>query len=536
MASQRLTVYLMREDVVDYADARIRTTAAEEFDLSQGSGVEGRFYRVQSPPKTPPWASFVGSVLDRSLTVLTSSASGLLLVRSSGRIFALTFGYGRSLLDLSKIEFQFGLRVALNLIDPRQLRSLDTKTFEDVVVTTSTQASRSTELPTFGVDISSDILRAATGEPRDTTLSKRLSGADALVLSTTRKPEELASLLDELLLAFQSDAYKADFAWIDQLHLVNRVDVIDELNEQLVHELQAADTSNTHLAVPEAIDWADVDAFKIVGTRAHEYEDLDLDEYLSLLSPGPGDPSVQALQTRRVSIRFSRSDTFESRWTLFQCLVSEQRLGGQLYALIEGRWFEISESLVDQVDDYIASLPAPVTPLIPADKGEQEAHYNARLAASAPDNLLNLDAKIRRPGGAASGIELCDVLTAAGEFIHVKRKSRSATLSHLFAQGSVSAETFTNDGPFRDQIRDLMTMTAPAGTAAKWLDLVPGSSQVVDRTKGYRVTYAVVTDSTKAGTDWLPFFSRLNLMQHAKRLRNLGFEVSVTRVPLTKPT
>jgi uncharacterized protein (TIGR04141 family) len=50
-------------------------------------------------------------------------------------LFAITFGYGRGFLDLSRIEHRFGLRVALNRIDPSQIRSLDTKTFEDMVVT-----------------------------------------------------------------------------------------------------------------------------------------------------------------------------------------------------------------------------------------------------------------------------------------------------------------------------------------------------------------------------------------------------------------
>jgi uncharacterized protein (TIGR04141 family) len=181
MGSRRLTFYLMRDEVVGFDDALAPDKASVAVSLTDSSGVNGRFHYVRPRSATPEWVSFVQPILSEDLgDVLAASASGLLLIRSSGRIFALTFSFGRSLLDLSKIEYQFGLRVALNRIDPRQLRSLDTKTFEDMVVSTNTQVSKSAELPTFRVDVSTAILRAATGEPRDASFAKRLSGSDAL--------------------------------------------------------------------------------------------------------------------------------------------------------------------------------------------------------------------------------------------------------------------------------------------------------------------------------------------------------------------
>lgn len=65
--------------------------------------------------------------------VQSASASGLLLLTADGHTLALTFGYGRSFLDQSKIERRFGLKVALNLIDEKQIRSLDTKLFDEMV-------------------------------------------------------------------------------------------------------------------------------------------------------------------------------------------------------------------------------------------------------------------------------------------------------------------------------------------------------------------------------------------------------------------
>ncbi|GAB2817905.1 TIGR04141 family sporadically distributed protein [Alpinimonas psychrophila] len=536
MKSRRLTFYLLREEVEEFDDALDQEKASTSVNLAASSGVDGRFHYLKPKPLIPAWVGFVQPLLDGPLeSIRSSSTSGLLLLRASGRIFALTFGYGRSLLDLSKIEYQFGLRVALNRIDPRQIRSLDTKTFEDLVVSTSTQASKSAELPTFGVDVSKDILRAVTGEPRDPEFAKRIAGSDSLVMSVNAAPSDLPSLCNDLLSAFAADDYKAEFGWIDQLSLVRNGKHIAALNDLLVAQLQSGETGSTHLAMPETIDWEDIDAFKIGGTRGHIYEDLDLDEYLHRLGDERLALTLENLKSRPVSIRFGRSGNFDKRWNLFQCIVTEQRLEEKLHVLIEGRWFAISDSLVGEVDQFVSGLPESSVSLISALPGEVEADYNARLAESEPEHLLKLDARIKRPGGATSGIEFCDVLSDNGDLVHVKRKSRSSTLSHLFAQGGVSATTFLSDGHYRSEIRRLIEDEVPVDTRDTWLNLVPAADETVSRSR-YRVTYAVIANSDRDGRDWLPFFSKLNLMQQGRQLLNMGFGVALARVPIAEAT
>lgn len=328
---------------------------------------------------------------------------------------------------------------------------MDTKTFEDLVVTRTLQASKSTDLPTFGIDVSRDILRAVTGEPRDTALSKRLSGADALVLGTTTKASELPKVLSEILDAFGEETYKDNFSWIDHLSVVNDKTLVDALNERLATQLASGDTSATHMAMPEPLGWEDVESFKITSSRT-VFMDLDLDEYLESLGDGRSKITVSILKGRQVSVKFLRSGEFDGRWTVYNCLISEQRMNGQLYVLIEGRWLAVSDTLAQEVDAFATTLPSCQISLAEAKAGETEPVYNKRVASDS--GMLCLDAKIQVPGGASSGIEFCDLLSPEGEIVHVKRKSRSSTLSHLFVQGSVSATTFVSDGVFREGIRE----------------------------------------------------------------------------------
>jgi uncharacterized protein (TIGR04141 family) len=524
---KRLTVLLLND--IAGPDEAIRSTRnPTAINLDPASGTTGRFYFQASHSSTPGWIAEVQPVLSAPIAaVFSASASGLLILKASGRYFAITFGYGKSFLDPSKIERQFGLRVALNRIDPTQLRSMDTKTFEDMVVTKNTQASKSSDIPTFGVDVSRDILRAVAGEPRDKSFAKRLAGSDALVLSVDITVSDLTAKCEQLLVAYNDTAYRADFEWIDHLAIVEDTGRVAQLDALLVAQLMSGDTSHTHMAMPEPIAWEDIDAFRIGGTYNTTYDDLDLDQYLEALGPKAAAITIDKLRRRDVSIRYTRSGEFDGTWNIYQCLVSEQRLDGRLFALIEGRWFAVSETLVDQVDDFIHTL-TPAQPAIEdAEPGELEPDYNARMAANHPEDLLLLDAKIKRPGGASSGIEFCDLLSKNGELVHVKRKTRSSTLSHLFAQGSVSATTFVRDGSYRDDLRSEIRSSAPTGTLDQWLGLVPDGSTPVDKAR-YTVCYVVLTTKPQGGTGSLPFFSKLNLMQHGRQLQTLGFNVSVT--------
>lgn len=534
MKSKRLTFYLLNENVVNYRDAidSDKTEGVVALKLDASRGIDGCFYYIESCSNIPAWVEFVQQVLSEKLdSILSSSTAALLLLRVSDRIFALTFGYGRFLLDLSKIEYQFGLRVALNLINPRQIRSLGTKIFQDLVISNNIQASKSVELSSFGMDPSRDILRAVTGEPRDHKFSKSIAGADSLVMGVKAAATELPSICNDLLAAFRSDDYKSEFGWIDHLSLVRDQPSIEALNNLLVEQLRAGKTESTHLAMPESIEWEDIDGFKIGGTRDYVYEDLDLDEYLHRLGGEQVNITVANLKKRPVQVRFGRSGNFDKRWNLYQCIVTEQRFNGRLHVLIEGRWLAISSSLVERVDNFIAELPEARISLPAARKGEVEADYNARLVESLPGRLVKLDARIKRPDGASSGIEFCDILSDEGDLIHVKRKSRSATLSHLFAQGSVSVSTFINDGGFRNEVRKLIEEEVSEEVQNLWLRLVPKAGEVVDRSK-YRITYAVITNSNRRGNDWLPFFSKLHLMQQGRQLIMMGFSISVTRISI----
>lgn len=532
MASQRLTVFLLR-DVKAFDDALVDDVAKELVGsgLTEASGLTGRFYSKKSFLRSPGWVKYLEPAVEGGVQdVRSASASGLLLLQVDGRVFALTFGYGRSFLNQAKIERRFGLKVVLNLIDEHQIRSLDTKKFDEMVVSTNTQTSRTTELPTFGVDVLRDIVRAVTGIAPAGSGYKSLSGADALVLGFDQPVADLPALLRDLYTHFTAKKYQATFGWVDHLAEVKDPGTVVTLDAQLVADLRVGDTSTTHMAMPENLDWEDLEHFLITPTRKRAYDELDLDEYLLQPATDAASLTVDRLKSRKVSVKFISSADAVARWSVYQCLVSEQRVNGKLYVLIEGRWFEVADTLVKQVNNAVSAIPPATVLLPPGLPGESEGDYNAR-AAAASSALTLLDKKLVAPDGSTTKIEFCDLMSTDGSLVHVKRKTRSSTLSHLFAQGHVSAEALV-DGVLRDQVRAAIQQAAGSSDAAGWLSLVPPSSSPVERDK-VTVTYAVIANSSASGVEWLPFFSRLTLMQTARDLSRLGFnKVALVRVPV----
>jgi len=521
--TRQFTILLLRESYESPEQALRKSKTLNQVSLKQSLPFCGELWYSKTTPRPPRWQDLVNSILQTPINlVYSSSPSAVLFIWSSNRIFAFTFGHGRYLLKPDCYEPRFGLKVVLNRVSPDRLRSLDMRTYEDIVVTTRKQTSRSTQLSSFGLNVSRDLLRAVTGEPNDESFAKRISGADSLTISVSIAIEELEQKCSEILNAYRDAAYKQHFEWVDNLAEA-RKPVVDILNDKLVDYLMAGKTEKLHLAPPDVLDWQSVEKFCIGGTGRTEYDDLDINEYLKALGKKRDDLSLPKLKSYQVSIREAGSNRFIRRWSLYDCIVAEAEHEGRLYALSEGKWFEIDRSFAERVYSFVSSLPTPRLRLPPAYENEKEADYNQR-AASEGKGLLCLDGFLIRPQDATHSIEFCDLLSLNKQLIYVKRRTRSATLSHLFSQATVAVQAFSQDGALRQRIREEL-----ANRNTQFLKILPEKDERPSPS-AYEVVYAIIT---KKSTNWpgaLPFFSRLNLMQHAKVLQGFGFRVSLTKI------
>src|SRR5262249_44996663 len=152
--------------------------------------------------------------------------------------------------------------VTLNTVNPKSIRSVDLKTFQDLTLHTRRQSSRGSPFETFGLDISQDILRGVTGEPSDSQLARRLTGADALAIMTEAKVTNLGKLAGRLIAEYKKTDYTKNFGWIDQLQAVTDLSVISELNDALVVAINEHDGSAVQIGPPGPVEWEHISGFR----------------------------------------------------------------------------------------------------------------------------------------------------------------------------------------------------------------------------------------------------------------------------------
>jgi len=525
--TRKLTVLLLKEDLDSFEDAiRADREDVQWLELRDDIGLDGRFAYIASHPHPPSWAEYVGPALDGDLdNAFNSSSYGVLFLNAAGRTFAFTFGYGWSLLRSDLYELGFGLRVALNRVDPTQLRSLDLLAYEDLVITTRRQTSRGSELGSFSPDVATDVLRGVVGSPRgDLEWVRSIGGKDALTIRAPISIEELGGALETILEAYQDDSYRERFGWIDHLGKVDDKGVSHELDSSLVEYLRSDTWERAYLAPPEPIDWESVEGFGFSGTRDKtRYEDLVIEDYFTSLGEDTRrNLDIETLRRHKAGIYWTGLERLDKRWSIYSCLVWETEHQDRLYALLAGTWFQVEIGFAQQVREYLGSIDTTPLDLPSALPGEWEQAYNER-AANSRENLCLLDRKLFALPGANSTIEFCDLLSLDRQIIHVKRRAHSATLSHLFSQGAVSAEAFLAEDSLRGDVRAHLD----ANGLGAFVGVVPVGRPVPGE---YEITFAVIE---RPGSDWpdaLPFFSKLNLMQRAKHLRTLGFRVHLARV------
>jgi uncharacterized protein (TIGR04141 family) len=208
-------------------------------------------------------------------------------------------------------------------------------------------------------------------------------------------------------------------------------------------------------------------------------------------------------------------------WQLRQCVCAELEYKGARYVLSEGKWYSINSDFLARV---VASVKAmePTNPSLPNFNDDDEEVYNARVAKESGGTIALMDRKLIAAPVASGSTEFCDLFDTARRMIHVKRYGGSSALSHLFAQGVVSARQYHLTRQFRESVN---------GELPEPFRLADPGQQLV--ASDYEVAYAIIAKNGKM--DRIPFFSMVNLKGVYDLLRQIGFKVTLTFVPNDRP-
>ncbi|WP_113632432.1 TIGR04141 family sporadically distributed protein [Pectobacterium peruviense] len=501
----------------------------KEYPLNGVKGVKGSCFIKDVKENTPKWKEFFeGFTGDKIDDLITRSSSAVLLIKSKSRVFAITFGYGRSLLEQSYFVSDFGIKSALNMLKHDSLRSVDTFTIDDSPVQKKTQASLGTEISMFGVDISKDILRSVTGLPLDGVSFKNICGGDnSLQVKIELEPHELVRYLDECLQRYGGKEYLEQFSWVDNLKKVGKSTTIDDLDALLIRIIKLKKYDEISVVVPEVMSDEDIEYFSF--TRAKHIISYNIDKSIYFNTIDFINFDIDKLKKDKL-FAFNNQGSEVKNFSIYKCLNLEISHKRKNYMLFLGQWFEIEKKFSEYVEKELKIIPThknPFPDLIRTTdtttnkcKLESEGDYNERICKT--KKYILMDRKLVKSSRATTSIELCDLADVKNKIlIHAKhRKGGSSGLSHLFAQASVASELILSDEEFRKAARAVIKENH--GSTA--MSLIPAKKI---NSSEFEVVLLILGSNKKTLLNDLPFFSKVNLINTYSNLTQRGFKVSV---------
>lgn len=558
---QPLTLYALRKSI-QRADEALRpevlaAPVLQRFVLSPALTFEADLFAMPVEATEPAWAKFLREGFpDFEATPSAMSRVALILrVASNGEqsFFAATFGSGRFLLREGATEKKYGLLVALNaiyegdrsdqLVPIERIRQVGMTRVGKNTMQTRRQSNRNAAFQDFGVDLDSDLFGMIVGVPGDATKwGSRLSGSDSLRIQTIDRFEQLGALCTSLIDAHSRDDYRVRFHQIDDLRSLEPEEELD-LQPRIL-ELVRKSPDRVSLAPPDLLDFDRVSTFRFSVAPKVTFEELRLSDYLSLLEKADEELTLDRLQRDTVEALDDQYEVIES-WSVWKTLDTEIKTQKSTVLLVGGEFYEISLDLMEALNQFVDDIQESQVVLPPSKREvarttesgktkiseETEGEYNQRAADSSKE-FLCLDKLTVRAQSNADPIEVCDILTTQRQFVHVKRKFSSSSLSHLFGQGAVSGELFVRDAAFREAVRRQIKEPGPNAPPdpEPFLRLILEARPEAAR---FEVVYAVIGEwGGGKPSEKLPFFSKLNLRRHTNDLRALGYNVTLKKIEL----
>jgi len=454
------------------------------------------YFQTSAPKTNPPWLDFANEKLPDDVRVAFSAMSiapnGILLVAMEDRVFAATFGRSASsALAHRMLEPDFGIKTAMNMCGNEEIRQ--TKSHSNSITPThiDRQVSKPSDAFTFGLSEAEDLRYISAHLKGQNNVT--LQGRDNLTLKVIGKDrltwDGLIGRCKQFLKGFRSKDYAKLFPNYRNFRAASELEIA-ALDTKLIAALKAKRFDEVRLAIPEFIS-EDEFSFSYSNYPKNEnilYAFLDssqLEEQLDLSKV-----SIDKLQNRRIYAYSALEDRILShrRWSVYNCLTFEQKLGKRYFILNDGRWLEVDT-------EFYASIVTFMTETLheePYEVAYKDIDISDHQAKMNRENIFNAEVCKRRPtcilfdlaklriGTGLKNKEFCDILDLKDDdtirIINCKPHKEASSINYLFSQSKFYCDAFLHDDTFLKEIRaHIGASTSP--TKAKYLAAIPDKTE-----------------------------------------------------------
>ncbi|NMO54538.1 TIGR04141 family sporadically distributed protein [Actinoplanes sp. TBRC 11911] len=466
------------------------------------------------------------------------------------RWLAWCFGSGSRMIRRSAQDPRFGLTIALNMlagpkapeqIIPRQRRGKDSPHFRHIGYRTTApwfqqtghRAARDIPLDGFRIDRRSDLIASIGGRITSPSFTSSVTGGRSIRFGADLvRLSELLDLSATLLGLSSAADYVESLPWVDNIKLIENDDVTGIVKDHLIRQLQAQ-------PVPPSVDAILPDDLDVEDERPIRF----------ILFPGEhaGSASRVNLTIEMISDRIRRSndaadllsaelrfldDAHESlgRVRLVDCICADMIIGDEQYLAYDGDFYRVNQSFVQSIDGELARLEMSSI-RFPAYRGETEPEYIEKIRSEDSDRFVILDRKLIRLDNEA-GIETSDLVSRSGALIHLKRKGKSSTLSHLFLQAANSCELLRRSVAARRVLEEMVRKNSESSSLTAEIAQVHTAKLAGN---GVEVVFGFLGDWRGRSITSLPLFSRISLVLESRRVDGLGFKPTIALIDSADP-
>ena len=419
-----------------------------------------------------PWATRLAEISNVPINLSSSTAGALLLIQDGDtEAWALSYGMGFRLLDQTKLDRGFGMRIMLRTALSESIQSIIRTTLDARVRTDRSSIPAGDSLLGFGIgDFGEVITRInATAKIEGLTIGDRdirVRATDSLSLPLGKKPITLTSDLDAMFQVLNLSP-KSELRALDQLKQVKDKETIGQLDTKLRLDLSNnVDSNEGRLALGwpfERVDeYGTPSSFKIKGTNRGRINVEDgvpqLDDLIKAVKiKNPEDPLLAAKSVKVILFSDGEGgDPLSPEIPVIDWLFYETHLNGERYCFFGSKWYAMDTDYAERIKTRVEDIFARRSPVKLPDwnimECPDELSYNEKAARVIGGIVL--DRRFLRTTQSPRGFEACDIITLNGDLIHVKHINRSTSASHLIAQANVSTRALLSDNEAYQRLQE----------------------------------------------------------------------------------
>ena len=558
----QVAIYKMNASVKNYTDCLRKNEKGEyllntiEFKTIKTEDINGKFYFNVSGSRTKtqndiPWLKFINEKLEQKQYFESNNRQprGILIYsiieEKEENFYVMVFGPGaESFINRDKTVSDFGLKIAMNTCDPEAIKSIQTSQHESISIQAEKQIHMGAGLSIFGVDYDEEFFKKISGKAKkEYSFTSSITGTDRIQLKfdnnnklSWEKLKEKTKLLNSL---YNSKEYQStEFKAFDNMKYETNAAIIKALDDLLVEKLKNNNYEKISLTVPEIID-TERYTFSYKNNSNKEYEELLLED---LINAHKEINNIKTIKNWNIYKNDKALETTYKAWNAYQCFVAELDYSDKKYILFNGKWREISENFMENVNKYIKEhhiefdentlneLDNNILIYDEQAKLNKESVYNETIAKN-NSNIFLFD-KAHIEIGDKPKYEVCDLFTTNKELVQVKRyENGTASISHLFTQAKFYAEAFLIDKELRKNLRSFISDSVLQATSInynkdsnKFVGLIPEERPIENE---YTIVLCILTLKHINLQD-LPFMTIYSIYQAHKFLTvNFNYQFKI---------